>query len=120
VWLTPLQDMLRCLERVGLVVRWQDDCSRSHRAVAESLITAFAADATGIAAQIGRRALDELVAAHRLWSDWLRKGRVRKIALVAEKGGATHDSRGQRRAAADRARVIHRGDGEACSPCDRR
>jgi SAM-dependent methyltransferase len=38
VWLTPLQEMLTCLERVGLVVRWQDDCSRSHRAVADSLI----------------------------------------------------------------------------------
>ena len=28
VWLTPLQEMLTCLERVGLRVRWQDDCSR--------------------------------------------------------------------------------------------
>ena len=27
VWLTPLQEMLACLERVGLLVRWQDDCS---------------------------------------------------------------------------------------------
>ena len=45
----------------------------------------FAADATDIAAQIGRRALDELLAAHRLWSDWLGSGRVRKLALVAEK-----------------------------------
>jgi SAM-dependent methyltransferase len=85
VWLTPLEEMLTCLERVGLVVRWQDDCSRSHRAVADSLISAFAADATDIAAQIGRRALEELLAAHRLWSDWMREGRVRKIAFVAEK-----------------------------------
>jgi SAM-dependent methyltransferase len=85
VWLTPLQQMLTCLQRVGLVVRWQDDCSRSHRAVADSLINAFAADATDIAAQIGHRALEELLAAHRLWSDWLREGRVRKIAFVAEK-----------------------------------
>jgi SAM-dependent methyltransferase len=85
VWLTPLQEMLTGLARVGLVVRWQDDCSRSHRAVADSLINAFAADATDIAAQIGRRALDDLLAAHRLWSDWLREGRVRKIAFVAEK-----------------------------------
>jgi hypothetical protein len=85
VWLTPLQEMLTCLERVGLVVRWQDDCSRSHRAVAESLLDAFAADAADIAAQIGSRALEELLAAHRLWSDWLREGRVRKIAFVAEK-----------------------------------
>jgi SAM-dependent methyltransferase len=85
VWLTPLGEILSCLERVGLVVRWQDDCSRSHRGVADSLINAFAADATDIADQIGRGALEELLAAHRLWSDWLRKGRVRKIAFVAEK-----------------------------------
>ncbi|HEY8762724.1 MAG TPA: class I SAM-dependent methyltransferase [Solirubrobacteraceae bacterium] len=85
VWLTPLQEMLAYLDRVGLVVRWQDDCSRSHRAVADSLIDAFAADAADIAAQIGGRALEELLIAHRLWSDWLREGRVRKIALVTEK-----------------------------------
>jgi SAM-dependent methyltransferase len=85
VWLTPLDEMLACLERVGLVVRWREDCSRSHRAVADSLIDAFTAEATDIAAQIGRPALEELVAAHRLWSDWLADGRVRKIAFVAEK-----------------------------------
>ena len=85
IWLTPLQEMLTCLERVGLVVRWQDDCSRSHRVVADSLINAFVVDATDIASQIGRRALEELLTAHRLWSDWLRDGRVRKIAVVAEK-----------------------------------
>jgi SAM-dependent methyltransferase len=88
VWLTPLEEMRTSLERVGLAVRWQDDCSRSHRAVADSLIDAFAADATAIAARIGRRALDELLAAHRLWSDWLQTGRVRKISFVAEKPGA--------------------------------
>ncbi len=85
VWLTPLHDVLTCLERVGLVVRWQEDFTLSHRAVADSLTEAFAVDAADITAQIGRRALEELVAAHRLWSEWLREGRVRKIALVAEK-----------------------------------
>lgn len=87
VWLTPLEEMLAYLDRVGLRVRWQDDCSESHRAVADSLINAFAADATEIAAQIGRSALDDLLAAHWLWSDWLREGRVRKLAFVAEKSG---------------------------------
>jgi hypothetical protein len=29
--------------------------------------------------------VDELLAAHRLWSDWLATGRVRKIAVVAER-----------------------------------
>jgi SAM-dependent methyltransferase len=85
VWLTPLEEMRTSLERAGLVVRWQEDCSRSHRAVADSLIEAFSADATDIAAQIGPRALEELVAAHRLWSAWLGEGRVRKIAFVAQR-----------------------------------
>ena len=31
------------------------------------------------------QALDELLTAHRLWSDWLGEGRVRKLALVTEK-----------------------------------
>ena len=85
VWLTPLQEMLTYLERVGLVVRSQDDCSQLHQEVADSLISAFADDATDIAEQIGQQALDELLAAHRLWSDWLREGRVRKFAFVVEK-----------------------------------
>ncbi len=85
VWLTPLEEMLTWLERAGLVVRWQNDCSHAHGAIADALIDAFAADAADIAAQIGRQALEELLAAHRLWSDWLRDGRVRKLAFVAEK-----------------------------------
>jgi SAM-dependent methyltransferase len=85
VWLTPLPEMLTCLAGAGMAVRWQEDCSRAHRAVAESLIGAFAADASDIAAQLGRRALEELLAAHRLWSRWLATGRVRKLAFVAEK-----------------------------------
>ena len=85
VWLTPLDEVHTALARAGLVVRWLDDWSRSHHAVAESLTAAFAADAAGIARQIGRRALDELLAAHRVWCEWLDTGRVRKIALVAER-----------------------------------
>jgi len=85
VWLIPLAEMHSVLARHGLVVRWQDDWSRSHRAVAESLIDAFSSDATDIASRIGRRALDELLVAHRLWSEWLATGRVRKFAVVAER-----------------------------------
>jgi SAM-dependent methyltransferase len=85
VWLTPLPEMLGYLERVGLVVRWQEDWSRSHGAAADSLADAFSENAPDIAEQIGHRALDELLAAHGLWSTWLKQGRVRKIAIVAEK-----------------------------------
>ena len=85
VWLTPLDEMAASLERAGLVVTWQEDHSRAHRATAQALAGAFAADAEAIAAQIGRAALDELLAAHRLWIEWLGEGRVRKFAVVAQR-----------------------------------
>jgi SAM-dependent methyltransferase len=85
VRLTPLGEVTAALERAGLAVAWQEDHSRAHRAVAQALADAFAADAADIAARIGRRALDELLAAHGLWIEWLDLGRVRKLALVAER-----------------------------------
>jgi SAM-dependent methyltransferase len=85
VWLTPIEEMAACLERAGLVVTSHADHSHAHRSTAQALMDAFAADADAIAAQIGRRALDELLAAHRLWVEWLEEGRVRKLALVAER-----------------------------------
>jgi SAM-dependent methyltransferase len=87
VWLTPLDELTASLERAGLVVTWQEDHSRAHRATAQALADAFAAHAEDIAAQIGPRALDELLAAHRLWVAWLGEARVRKLALVAERAG---------------------------------
>jgi SAM-dependent methyltransferase len=85
VWLSPLPELVAALSRVGLVVRWQRDRSRSHRVVADRLVDSFAADRTAIARHVGEQALDDLLCAHRLWSGWLRSGRVRKLALVAEK-----------------------------------
>jgi SAM-dependent methyltransferase len=83
VWLTPLDELHALLDGADLVVRWHDDWSSSHRATADSLRAAFAADAPAIASVIGNRALDELLTAHRLWSEWLATGRVRKLALLA-------------------------------------
>ena len=85
VWLTPLDELTRSLERAGLVIAWLEDHSREHLATAWALTDAFAADAENIAAQIGDQALDELLAAHRLWIEWLGQERVRKLALVAER-----------------------------------
>jgi len=87
VWLTPLEEMHRILAHNGLAVRWKEDWSRSHRAMADSLADAYESDSAAIASRVGRRAADELVAAHRLWSEWLTTGRVRKIAVVAELAG---------------------------------
>jgi SAM-dependent methyltransferase len=85
VWLAPLEELAAALERAGLVLTWKEDHSHAHRATAMALARAFAADAADIAAQIGRRALEDLLAAHRLWVEWLGEGRVRKLALVAER-----------------------------------
>jgi SAM-dependent methyltransferase len=84
VWPVPADEMLAQLERAGLHVTWREDHSAAHGAVAQALIEAFEADAANIAARVGRERLDDLVAAHRLWRDWLRDGRVRKLAFIAQ------------------------------------
>jgi SAM-dependent methyltransferase len=93
VWLAPLGDVVVSLERAGLAVTWQEDHSAAHRATARALASAYAADAEAIAGRIGRRALEELLAAHELWVEWLRTGRVRKLALVATAPPAGRDPR---------------------------
>lgn len=74
VWLTPLDELHALLADAGLGVRWEEDWSEPHREIAAALADAYADDA----------APDELVAAHRLWAEWLAVGRVRKFAIVAE------------------------------------
>jgi SAM-dependent methyltransferase len=85
VWPAPLSEIIMSLERAGLTVTWEEDHSAAHRATAQALADAFAADAADIAAQLGRRALDDLLAAHRLWVEWLGAGRIRKLAVVAQR-----------------------------------
>jgi SAM-dependent methyltransferase len=85
VWLIELAELTALLAAFGLTVTWQEECSASHRAVAAAMLTAFRAHSAGIVAEIGSRALADLIAAHELWVDWLGSGRVRKFALVAEK-----------------------------------
>jgi SAM-dependent methyltransferase len=85
VWLIGLADITVLLEAVGLAVTWQQQCTASHQAMASALLQSFRTQSVEIARQIGTQALDELIAAHQLWSDWLSSGRVRKFAVVAEK-----------------------------------
>ena len=85
VWLAPLNQLLALLERTGFAVPWTEEWSDSHREMADALTEAYAEDRAAIAAEVGERAVAELLAAHRLWVDWLGTGRVRKFAIVAEK-----------------------------------
>jgi len=45
----------------------------------------WSTDATNIASQIGRRALEDLVAAHRLWIEWLASGSMSCVAMLPSK-----------------------------------
>jgi ubiquinone/menaquinone biosynthesis C-methylase UbiE len=85
VWLIELPELTGMLAEAGLTVTWQQDYSSSHHAIATALQRCYRADSMRIARQIGARATAELITAHRLWSDWLGGGRVRKFAMVAEK-----------------------------------
>lgn len=92
VWLTPLTELVELVEAVGLRVVWQRDRTAAHLGTARALLAGFQAEAEAITTQLGpsgRRALDELIAAHRLWCSWLASGRARKFALVVEKSPQT-------------------------------
>lgn len=87
----PLARLVASLQSAGLDVRSMAECSLSHRATADALAQAFLADRRAISERIGARALDDLVTAHRLWSDWLGSGRVRKFAVIAERTDSRRD-----------------------------
>ena len=83
VFLHELDEIAGTLARAGLELTWQEDRSARHRATAVALAAAYEAHGDAITTALGPRALADLLAAHRLWIDWLREGRVRKLALVA-------------------------------------
>jgi len=85
VWPIQLAKLTGVLRAAGLTVTWRREYSSSHQATAAALLRCYRADALLIAAQIGQRATADLITSHRLWSDWLGSGRVRKFAMVAEK-----------------------------------
>ena len=85
VWLIPLSELQSQLRAAGLTVTVQEDVSQSHQAIAQRLHDEMSADETEIGRQVGADTVDSLLTAHRLWSDWLGTGRVRKLAMVAER-----------------------------------
>jgi SAM-dependent methyltransferase len=85
VWLIGLAELTGVLRKAGLRLLWRQEYSSSHQAMAAALLRCYQADSLQIAGQIGTRATAELITAHRLWSDWLGSGRVRKFAMVAGK-----------------------------------
>ncbi len=85
VWPIELAELTGVLHDAGLTVSWQQDHSSAHHAIATALHSFYRAESSQLAEQLGTQAAAELITAHRLWSDWLGSGRVRKFAVVTEK-----------------------------------
>jgi SAM-dependent methyltransferase len=85
VWPVELAELTDMLRDAGLAMTWRQEYSSSHHAIATALLRCYRADSPQIASQIGTQGTAELITAHQLWSDWLGSGRVRKLAIVAEK-----------------------------------
>ena len=85
VWPIQLANLTGVLRDAGLIVTWRLEYSTSHQATAAALLRCYRADSLQIAEQIGTRATADLITSHRLWSEWLGSGRVRKFAMVAER-----------------------------------
>ncbi len=85
VWLIELAELTSVLRGAGLTVSWRQEYSSSHHATATALLRCYQAASAQIASQIGTQATADLITSHRLWSDWLGSGRVRKFAMVAGK-----------------------------------
>ena len=85
VWPVELPALTAMLGAAGLTVVRQEDWTAAHAGTAAALLRCFRAHEAGIADRIGTRAVRELIEAHERWVEWLGSGRVRKLALVAER-----------------------------------
>jgi len=89
VWLVPLDELWAELDRAGLRVRLAHEVTAEHRATVEALAEAYGSLAPRVlaeaAAAFGEDGVSDLLTTHRRWSRWLREGRVRKFAVVAQK-----------------------------------
>jgi SAM-dependent methyltransferase len=87
VWPIPLVELVDGLSSAGLVVHQVRDSTRSHRMIADAVVRSLVAERSAIVNELGVRAVDDLLAAHRLWRDWMRAGRIRKFEVLAVRAG---------------------------------
>ncbi|HLS44478.1 MAG TPA: class I SAM-dependent methyltransferase [Ornithinicoccus sp.] len=83
VWPISLRELHEHLEAAGLRTAWRQDVTAAHRRVVDALLVQLAAHAPAVAEEIGGPRFEALLTSHRLWSQWLHTGRIRKFALVA-------------------------------------
>ncbi len=84
VWVMPLPDLICELRGVGLRVSWLTETSATRRSIIDALIAAYTTARSEVPGSAGRETVERLLRAHRVWSRWVRTGRIRTFALVAE------------------------------------
>ncbi len=85
VWLLREDEFLSLLDASGFRALQVEDHTSSHAQTAHRLTLAYEADRERIAAAMGEQACEEILSAHGLWVEWMSTGRVRKLAVVAER-----------------------------------
>ena len=85
VWIVPEAHFGELSHSTGFRVAWIEDQSITHAEVATRLAVTLSRSRDPIAAEVGADVCEELISAHECWSDWLRSGRVRKLAVVLER-----------------------------------
>ncbi|MFB2600348.1 class I SAM-dependent methyltransferase [Herbiconiux sp. P17] len=85
VWPVPVDDFVTTLAGVGLATVSIEDDTAAQLRVVTALLAQFTANRDRIAAALGTAFTDDLLVSHRLWRDWMSSGRIRKVALVAQK-----------------------------------
>ena len=85
VWPVTLADLGSALGDVGLHIVWHEDWTRPHEDVARALAASYTSLLATMPPGRDREAVAALVDSHRLWATWLATGRIRKVAVVAER-----------------------------------
>lgn len=85
VWPVPLGDLQGVLVDAGFAV---DSCVEETGAqlpVVSALLGAFRLHSQGLRDRLGEAFVDDLIASHTLWREWMASGRIRKFSLVARR-----------------------------------
>ena len=85
VWPVTLPALGSALDHAGLRTVWQEDWTSGHADTARALAACYADLLVTVPPGPDREAVATLVDSHRIWEEWLRAGRIRKLAVVAER-----------------------------------
>ena len=87
VWFTPEPEFRDLLAEAGFRVTWSRDLTAGHAGRTRRLAEAFGPERAAIVEAMGEPFWAAIVAQHRTFATWLEQGRLRKVAIVAERAG---------------------------------